>query len=348
MRALSVIAFFLMSCGGAALAQTQGDTAPFYYLPEIPTALVLSGLIDFRSPLAFKRALQEHPETQAIILQSDGGSVQAALLIAEEIHERKLQTLIPEKSLCASACSFVFFAGVERLALGQLGVHQISGSEDIEAAQLNLSDVIETLSKYNVSAEVITRMLRTPPNDIYIFSDAEIASLGINRTSASTDQQSAANVPAAPVPASVTTQPILNGAEENENKAKQFVLGLVTASSLPKADLLSLASNVYSDSVTFYGKSRSKAEVLADKETYADRWPMRSSVVHPDSIVSSCSVTVCRVSGVYDWQVFDPKRNRRAAGSAEFVYDIQMAGVLRVVNEDGKIISRDKSLKSAH
>lgn len=313
---------FMAVAAGSAIGQSPNDTAPFVYLPEIPNALVLNGSIDFRAPLAFKRALQAHPETQVIILQSDGGSVQAALLIAEEIYDRQLSTLIPEKSLCASACSYVFFAGVNRLASGQLGVHQISGSQDIESAQLNLSDVIETLSKYDVPPAVITRMLRTPPKDIYIFNPAEISSLRINRT-----------------PGIVQTASPANPADEDT--AKQFVLGVITASSLPKSDLLALASKIYSDDISFYGTPRSKSDVLAEKATYVDRWPMRSSVVQPDSVVSSCAAGRCRVSGMYEWQVFDPKRKKQASGSAQFVYEIDMSG-LRIVVEDGKVISRRK------
>lgn len=102
---------FIILTTSSSVAQTANDFAPFKYMPEIPGALVLDGSLDFRPPLAFRRALQAHPETQLVVLQSDGGSVQAGLLIAEEIHERKLKTLIPESGRCASACSFVFFAG---------------------------------------------------------------------------------------------------------------------------------------------------------------------------------------------------------------------------------------------
>jgi hypothetical protein len=97
--------------------------------------------------------------------------------------------------------------------------------------------------------------------------------------------------------------------------------------------------------VTFYGKKISKAEVLADKGTDIDRWPIRSSVARPESLISSCSVVVCRVSGIYDWQVCDPKRSKRAAGSAEFVYDVQVGGRLSVVNEDGKMLTRERATR---
>jgi len=325
---LSVL--FIFFSATYSVAQTASDTAPFTYLPEIPRALVVDGSLDLRSPLAFRRALQAHPEAETIILQSNGGSVQAGLLIAEEIHERKLKTLIPEKSLCASACSFVFFAGVGRLAQGQLGVHQISGSEDLESAQLNLSDIIETLSKYDVSPEVITRMLRTPAKDIYIFSAAELTSLKINKTPQDFQQVSLAT-PQYSEPAASKTE---------EERARAFVLGVITASSLPKPKLLALASNVYSDSIEFYGSVNSKPDVLQDKGAYADRWPMRSSIVQLNTVSTSCAAGRCRVNGSYDWRVLDPKRKKEAAGSALFSYVVEMGTALRIVSEEGSVTSR--------
>ncbi|WP_156408792.1 hypothetical protein [Rhizobium sp. Root708] len=251
-------------------------------------------------------------------------------MIAEEIHERKLKTLIPEKSLCASACSFVFFAGVGRLAQGQLGVHQISGSEDLETAQLNLSDIIETLSKYDVSSDVITRMLRTPPKDIYIFTPAELTTLKINMTPS--DFQ--------PVAIATTKLDDRVPSKTDEDKAKAFVLGVITASSLPKPELLALASTVYSDSISFYGSVKSKPDVLQDKAAYADRWPMRASTVQLATVSTICAANRCRVSGLYDWRVLDPKRKKEAAGSAAFVYEVEMGPILRIVSEEGSVTSR--------
>lgn len=322
--------FFILLTTSSSVAQTANDFAPFKYMPEIPGALVLDGSLDFRSPLAFRRALQAHPETRLVVLQSDGGSVQAGLLIAEEIHERKLKTLIPENSRCASACSFVFFAGVGRMAQGQLGVHQISGSEDLENAQLNLSDIIETLSKFEVSPDVITRMLRTPPKDIYVFNPAELVALKINMTPEDFHRVA---LPTAQGVASTQSS-------TQEEKAKAFVLGVITASSLPKADLLALASNIYSDNIAFYGSLKSKSDVLQDKAMYADRWPMRSSIVQLNTVSANCVAQRCRVNGTYDWRVFDPKRKKQAAGSALFSYEVEVGATMRIVSEEGSVTSR--------
>ena len=67
-------------------------------------------------------------------------------MVAEEVYERGLNTYIPKDSYCASACSFVFFAGRQRLAEGRLGVHQISAPEMTgEQAQFGVSDIVACL-----------------------------------------------------------------------------------------------------------------------------------------------------------------------------------------------------------
>ena len=63
------------------------------------------------------------------MLSSPGESVFEGLQIAGIIHDKGLQTYIPKHGLeeegdCASACSFMFFAGTTRSAEGNLGVHQ--------------------------------------------------------------------------------------------------------------------------------------------------------------------------------------------------------------------------------
>lgn len=326
-RFLLCLPFIFVSATNSNAAEVSSDIEPFLYLDTVPRVLTLNGPIDFRTPLAFRRAMKAHPEINILVLNSPGGSVQAALLIAEEIYDQGLSTLILEQFECASACAYVFFSGRERLAEGKLGVHQISGGNDLEGAQLNLSDVFEALTKYGTPPEVITRMLRTPANDIYFFSHSEITSLGINRDG-NTIKNRASNE------TSKNTQSV----QEN---ALSFVLALIElSSSASKKELLNISSNVYSDYVSFYGKSFSKRQLLEDKANYVDRWPIRKSSVRPGSISVDCNLSMCNVYGIYDWQVYSPKRNKRASGSAKFHYALDMSDVPKVIGEDGEVLSR--------
>ncbi len=164
-----------------AVAQTQAPAqqqeeperyGPFFFLPSQPNLLVYVGAVGANDMLNLKKALREHPTISTLILQNNGGGlVHIGLVVAEEVYERGLNTYIPKDSYCASACSFVFFAGRQRLAEGRLGVHQISAPEMTgEQAQFGVSDIVATLPKYGVSADVLGIMFSTPSKEMYFFS----------------------------------------------------------------------------------------------------------------------------------------------------------------------------------
>ncbi len=147
-----------------------------------PNVIRLDGYIGGGDALNFRRALTAAPDAELVVLNSDGGLVAMGLLIADDIHSRNLSTLIPTGSSCYSACSLIFLAGAERQADGELGVHQISsGSGDLVSAQLSISDILDVLNHFDTPIEVLTIMFRTPPEDMYVFTAAEIERYGINR-----------------------------------------------------------------------------------------------------------------------------------------------------------------------
>ena len=154
---------------------------------NVPDAIYLVDEIDFHTPLDFHRAMEERPNARTIILNSPGGSVSDGLLVAEDVHERGFNTYIPQGQGCYSACSYIFLAGISRRADGELGVHQISSDVQSNAnMQFTVSDVLHVLEQFNTPPELIDRMFRTPSESIYVFTAAELVSLGINRDGAQT------------------------------------------------------------------------------------------------------------------------------------------------------------------
>ncbi|QYO76930.1 PAN domain-containing protein [Devosia salina] len=145
-----------------------------------PNVVVLDGEIGINTPLEFRRALAARPEATVVVLNSPGGLVASGLILANDIHDRGLATTIPEGAGCYSACAFVFFAGAERLVEGELGVHQMYGTNDTSGVQARVSDIIEALEQFGTPTAVVTRMFRTPSDDMYVFSLGEIDSLAIN------------------------------------------------------------------------------------------------------------------------------------------------------------------------
>jgi hypothetical protein len=167
----------LKKADGTGAAPPRGA----FSLPEDqPDLIVLNADITDTTPGEFDRALAARPDVRVVALNSPGGSVDSALRMAYEIRKRGLTTFVPRDMGCYSACAYIFLAGSDRQAEGELGVHQISSEvADLVMAQTTLGDVLDALQTFGVHRQVISHMLRTPPDDMYVFTAAELAEFGI-------------------------------------------------------------------------------------------------------------------------------------------------------------------------
>ncbi|WP_436119303.1 PAN domain-containing protein [Phyllobacterium sp. LjRoot231] len=179
-RLLSVLLFFLsFTAVGFAAERSFG---PFSISDSRPDVIALNGEIGVGAALDFRRVLQAAPNAKLFVLNSPGGTVEMALLIADDVHQRNLATFIPKGSGCYSACAYIFLAGNERQVDGELGVHQISNdSGNLVSAQYSISDILDVLNRFNTPTEVLTVMFRTPPKEMHVFSQEEVARFHINR-----------------------------------------------------------------------------------------------------------------------------------------------------------------------
>ena len=136
----------------------------------------------------FRQAITEN-KIHTIVLNSMGGDVDEGLNIAGTVFDKGIKTYIPEGYRCYSACSFIFFAGYEKYALGELGVHQAAYADDISkekaaigavttVSQLTTADILLRLGEFNTPRFVEQRMLRTAPGDMYVFNEIELNKLG--------------------------------------------------------------------------------------------------------------------------------------------------------------------------
>ncbi|ODT80954.1 MAG: hypothetical protein ABS76_14295 [Pelagibacterium sp. SCN 64-44] len=182
MRLLLIQAFVfaLMVVAGPPVAADE-QIGAFAIFDDMPDIILMDGEIGINTPLEFRRALAARPKAKVIVLGSPGGYVASALILAGDVHTSGLSTAIPKGFGCYSACAFVFFAGKERLAEGELGVHQMAGANDPSGVQSTVSDIIEALEEFDTPTEVITRMFRTPSESMYVFTPSELNSLDVNR-----------------------------------------------------------------------------------------------------------------------------------------------------------------------
>lgn len=160
----------------AAISPTRADESfgSFVVIDGINDTIFLNGPITANTPLDFRRAMQLRPEATVVMLSSEGGQVQSALLVAQDLHDRGLDTYVATDKHCNSACSFIFLAGRMRTVDGSLGVHQMAAEvEDNAGIQSSMAYVMEVLGAFEPPPQLISRMLRTPPQDLYVFQAAE-------------------------------------------------------------------------------------------------------------------------------------------------------------------------------
>jgi len=182
MRLVPVLAALAIASASPTLAQTV-EFGPFRGDLRAPSVVVLDGPIGRDAEIQFREILSVLPSLNTLVLNSAGGSVQAAMEIALEARRRGLETLIPPGSVCFSACSYVFLAGSPRSIGGLLGVHQLSAANpDLLIAQYAISEIIDLVLRFGATADVLTIMFATPPSEIRIFSRAEIVAFGLERT----------------------------------------------------------------------------------------------------------------------------------------------------------------------
>ena len=106
------------------------DPDKFFYFDELEGVLFLDGNIEKGMYTNFRQAITEN-KIHTIVLSSLGGNVEEGLNIAGTVFDKGIKTYIPKGYECYSACSFIFFAGSEKYALGKLGVHQAAYADDI-------------------------------------------------------------------------------------------------------------------------------------------------------------------------------------------------------------------------
>ena len=157
----------------------------FLHTDRVPNALFFFSDIQRNDSFELRRALRTH-EIDTIVLASPGGSVWEGLNMAGIIFDKKMTAYVPqlpEEKGCYSACAYMFFAGQTRLALGELGVHQIGAydagvdsekrkvGETQQATQFTTSEVIGFLNEFGTPPWVYERMFRS--REIYVFTEDE-------------------------------------------------------------------------------------------------------------------------------------------------------------------------------
>ena len=173
-KMLSAALFFALAAPVSAETHVFGA---FVVDDAHPTVAVLNGPIAHHTPLDFRRVLDAFP-VQTLGLNSSGGDVSAGLVLALEVHDRAIDTVISSDAGCYSACAYVFLAGAARQVDGLIGVHIPSPIDDRVLTELDIRFV---LAKFDVPIWIYDGILNTPPDDIQVFGAVDAARIGLNR-----------------------------------------------------------------------------------------------------------------------------------------------------------------------
>ncbi len=174
-----LVAAFMAALCTPALAESE-VFGSFSIDAANPGEIRFEGPILPNTPLDLRRAMRAAPDATEIVLDSDGGVVDAALIMAYMIHDAGLGTRIKPADHCWSACAFMFFAGSARTAEGRLGVHQLApGSRRTEEVVIGLDQVRMALSDFGIAADILDLMMRTPHRGMYVFSGQDLQLWGL-------------------------------------------------------------------------------------------------------------------------------------------------------------------------
>lgn len=151
--------------------------------PGVPSAraeiVVVTGIIQRGDHREF-RDLLDRTDPDIVMMDGPGGSVEDALLMADEIHDRGLNTVVAPDRTCISACALLFLSGRtkyvgERSGLGLHAPFELGGKVSVRA----LGWMREHLAHFGVPADLLARMGRTPPSEVWWLGIAEHDALKI-------------------------------------------------------------------------------------------------------------------------------------------------------------------------
>ena len=147
--------------------------------------LLAEGSIDPGAADRFAKEIETRGEyVKTVALNSPGGSVDDAIAMSRLIREKKLDTKVASRALCASSCPIVFAGGVGRVAEKDavIGVHQVfNGSKDrptaeeaMSSAQATTARVARHLDEMGIGAGLWINALETPPDRLYYLTPKEM------------------------------------------------------------------------------------------------------------------------------------------------------------------------------
>lgn len=266
-----------------------------------------------------------------ISFNSTGGDTDAAIGYGRAIRRLKLSTLQVSGSKCEAACLLAFAGGVQRFAEDASVVVDRTLLSSGSSGQTGIDRYKAYLAEMGLDPTLFTFVTGLADGDRRVLSLIDMAGFGLV-----TGQPTPYVAPTAEETA-VSNEPpstALNDA------ALQFFQEMQRTWSTNEG-MFFLANN-YGDSIVYYGTQRSKADVINEKQQFAERWPVRIYAVRSGTARAAC-FDICTVFAVVDWYTYSPARKKSSSGAVNAVMTWDPA-THKILAENGKITTKDSSV----
>ncbi|GAA6164844.1 hypothetical protein NBRC116590_25480 [Pelagimonas sp. KU-00592-HH] len=180
-----VLALLLVTLPGLWLEKPAVDLTPHDTRVRVEAHddhLLITGQIDYRTLSQLRTALADHPALP-VWLNSGGGHVIAARVIATVIEAEQRDTHVPER--CLSACTMVLAGGTHRSAAPDavIGFHSYRFDHDMRVETLNVAEQEAKDQAYLIARGIdpafVRRIYETPPDKMWHPTRQEMQAAGV-------------------------------------------------------------------------------------------------------------------------------------------------------------------------
>ncbi len=272
--------------------------------------------------------------TTIVLFNSPGGNLLAGLRIGQLIHSRQFSTLVPDDSVCASACALAWVGGTQRYLgpksrLGFHAAYMLDGETSRVSGSAN-AIVGAYLDRLGLGDEAIYALTDADPDDVRWLDVAGANRLGIAVREFRVDTVT---------PPPVAAPPIYSARQ----RANAIVTAYFNAGSSDGVSALQWLTSHYAPLVDFYGKATSAQSVLKEKAAFVRRWPERIYIPIDKATATVCSLDgrICRVTGTMQYEARSYSRGAYSAGLASFAITVAIRGNRSMITEEsGRVLVR--------
>ena len=136
-------------------------------------------------------------------------------------------------------------------------------------------------------------------------------------------------------------RPATNALDEQSTKALAFVLLNMQYWSKPAPNVASGVAAFYAkNEITFYEQDWTPGQVVADKQEFIQRWPVRAYELDEETVEVFCEDNFCDVIADVVFFTHSPGRGATAQGLALFSYVVDMEDRPVIIYENSEVLER--------